>query len=174
MVEVWEVVSVASKRFLKQKGDTITKGIQGKGVGGIMQVSWKLCSKTQYEFKFFANGHPSLLCSKHFFSSYLQMGTHLSFLFMNFFSQVIYKWVAIYLFLFTNSSSQVLYKWVPMSSLLKSSSFQILCKLIPMFYFFKIFARLQIVDPTFDIGSLLKPWIQTQIKWKKTIICMYN
>ncbi len=52
--------------------------------------------------KFSTNGYPFFLCSRDFFSIFMQMGSHIS-------------------SLFKNSSSQVLYKLVPMSSFLKIS-----------------------------------------------------
>ncbi len=61
--------------------------------------------------KFFANGYPFFLCSKDFFSSSMQMGSHISYLF-------------------------------------KNSSSQILCKLVPMSFVFKIFVKLQVADLT--------------------------
>jgi len=50
-------------------------------------------------FKFFANGYPSLLCSKDLFSNFMQMGSHISSLFKIFFFQVLCKSVPMSSFL---------------------------------------------------------------------------
>jgi hypothetical protein len=44
-------------------------------------------------FKFSTNGYPSLLCPKYFFSTFMQIGFHISSLFNKFFSRVFYKLV---------------------------------------------------------------------------------
>jgi len=72
---------------------------------------------------FFTNGYPCLLCSRVFFSSFMQMGSHISSWFKNFF-------------------------------------FQVLCKLVPMFSFLKIYVKLQLVDP---IHEQIK-YVQSSIK----------
>jgi hypothetical protein len=77
----------------------------------------------RFFLKLFVNGYPSCYCSRGFFSSFMQMGSHI-------------------IFLLKNSSSQILYKLVPMS------------------FFFKIFVKLQVVDPTHEqikfVWSLIK------------------
>jgi len=60
-----------------------------------------------FYFKFFANGYPFLLCSKNFFSNSMQMGSHISFLFKNFFFEVLCKLVPISSFLKISMKLQV-------------------------------------------------------------------
>ncbi len=58
-------------------------------------------------FKFFTNGYPSFFCSKNFLSSFMQMGFHISFLFKNFYSQVLCKLVPMFSFLKISMKIQV-------------------------------------------------------------------
>ncbi len=55
-------------------------------------LSWDLF------LKFSTNGYPSLLCSKDFFSSSMQMGSHISSLLKNFSFQVLWKLVPMFSF----------------------------------------------------------------------------
>jgi hypothetical protein len=79
-------------------------------------------------FQILANGYPFLLCSRNFFSSSLQMGSHISSLFKNYFSQV-------------------------------------LCKLVPIFYFFKIFVKLQVVNSTHEQIKFVQNSIKSTQVW---------